>query len=226
MDEAPSGDAFADVLRRAQAGSPADLDVLYRRLVRPVAGYLRARGVAEVEDLTSDVFVAVLTGLGRFRGDEAQLRSWVLTIAHRRAVDHWRRSGRRAPTTELTDADGDLPTVPSAEEGALERIGGDEVARLLALLTVEQREVLALRIVADLTVEQVAQVVGRRPGAVKALQRRGLETIRARLAREAELRAGGEAAREPGAGRRGAPGRVAPAALRRGAPGPAAPGGA
>ena len=87
-------DDFDQVLARARAGSGDAFALLYEDLARPVAAYLRAKGVADVEDVTSEVFLAVFTGLGRFVGDQAQLRSWVFTIAHRRVVDGWRCGGR------------------------------------------------------------------------------------------------------------------------------------
>ena len=130
----------------------------------------------EVEDLTSEVFLAVFTGVGRFTGGREQFRSWVFTIAHRRLVDHWRSGSRTVPQAPY-EPDDDRST-ESAENQALRFLGEERALQLLALLTDDQREVLVLRIVADLTVEQVGEVVGKRPGAVKALQRRGLSTRR------------------------------------------------
>jgi len=173
-------DDFDDVLARARDGSGEAFTALYEDLVRPVAAYLRGRGTRDVEDLTSEVFLAVFTGLARFSGDQAQFRSWVFTIAHRRVVDAWRK-GARSPVEVGYEPDDDARTSPAAEAGALELLGHHEVAVLLAALTDDQREVLVLRIVADLTVEQVAVVLGKRPGAVKALQRRGLATVRRAL---------------------------------------------
>ncbi|GAA3810343.1 RNA polymerase sigma factor [Cellulomonas soli] len=176
-------DDFDPVLERARAGSGDAVGLIYEDLARPVAAYLRAKGVHEVEDVTSEVFLAVFTGLGRFTGDQVQFRSWVFTIAHRRVVDGWRRGGR-APAPVPYEPAEDTRTSPSAEAGALESVGTDRAMELLATLTDDQREVLVLRVVADLTVEDVAAVVGKRPGAVKALQRRGLATLRRQLVTE------------------------------------------
>ncbi|WP_024288131.1 RNA polymerase sigma factor [Cellulomonas sp. KRMCY2] len=176
-------DDFDRQLLRARAGSGDAFTALYRDLVRPVAAYLRSRGVREVEDVTSDVFLAVFTGLGRFEGGQDDFRAWVFTIAHRRAVDTWRRTGRQ-PNLEPFDPEDDVRTSPSAESHAMHALGAERVEALLAVLTIEQREVLVLRIIADLTVEQVAEVVGRRAGAVKALQRRGLARVKEALLAE------------------------------------------
>lgn len=174
-------EAFPQVLRAAQAGSGPAFEALWREWAGPVAAFLRARGVRDVDDVTSEVFLAVFTGVGRFTGDEARFRAWVFTIARRRVVDEYRARGRRVQEEELLDAHAAVRRVPSAEADALAVLGEEEVQRLLALLTDDQREVLLLRVVADLTVEQVAEVTGKRVGAVKALQRRGLDALRRHL---------------------------------------------
>jgi RNA polymerase sigma factor (sigma-70 family) len=168
---------FDPVLAAARRGSPEAFQALYTDLVRPVAAYLRGKGVGDVEDVTSEVFLAVFTGLERFTGGQAEFRSWVFTITHRRVVDHWRRASRTPGTEEYT-AEDDARTAPSAEDDALDELGSARVHELLAELTPDQRDVLLLRVVADLTVEQVAEVVGKPAGAVKALQRRGLAALR------------------------------------------------
>ncbi len=169
------------VLAAAREGSPDAFTAIYRELAGPVAAYLRAKGVRDVEDVTSEVFLALFTGIARFTGDEAGLRALVFTIAHRRVIDGWRRAGRQ-PEPVPYEADRDLRASRSAEAEAMDLEGEARTMALLGLLKVEQRDVLVLRIVADLTVEQVADVVGRSPGAVKALQRRGLATLRRILA--------------------------------------------
>lgn len=164
-------------LEPARRGDPAAFRTLYEALAGPVAAYVRARGVADVEDVTSEVFLAVFTGIHRFDGDAEDLRSWVFTIAHRRVVDEWRRRGR-APHVVPYEPDGDERATASAEQDTLTALGQRRVHALLATLSPDQRDVLLLRIVGDLTVEQVAAAVRKRPAAVKALQRRGLAALR------------------------------------------------
>ena len=166
-----------EVLEAARRGSGEAFGAIYAELAGPVAAFVRAKGVAEVEDLTSDIFLAVFRGMPRFEGDAVGFRSWVFTIAHRRVVDTWRAAGRR-PQAVPYEVQDDLRSAPSAEAGAMESVGRDEAMALLDRLTDEQREVIVLRIVADLSIEAVAEAVGRPPGAVKALQHRGLATLR------------------------------------------------
>lgn len=164
---------FDEVLAAARLGQPWALTTLYRRYAGPVAGYVRARTSAEPEDLVSEIFTSVFTGLTRFAGGEADFRGWLFTIAQRRVVDDLRRRSRQVPTTPY-EPDSDVRTVDSAETASLDRLGEQWVRDVLDRLAPDQRDVLLLRILGDLTVEQVAQVLGKSIGAVKQLQRRGL----------------------------------------------------
>src|SRR3712207_3623572 len=168
-----TGPAFDDVLAAAQAGAAWAFEVLYRDLSPAVTGYLRLHGAQDPDDLASETFLAVFRGLGGFRGDEDGLRSWVFTIAHRRLVDDRRRRSRRP---QVADDAGDLlPEAPGGdvEDDVLTRLGAEAVHRLCGGLPADQRSVLLLRVLADLTVEQVAAVMGRSVGSVKALQQIG-----------------------------------------------------
>lgn len=164
------------MLEAAQAGAEWAWSRLYNDIAGPVHGYLRSRGAAEPDDLVGEVFLQVARNLGTFRGDYVAFRSWIFTVAHHRVVDE-RRYRNRRPVDP-----GDVPEsalgVGNTEVEALERLTTGEIIALLATLTPEQRDVLLLRVVGDLRVDEVAAIVGRRPGAVKALQRRGLEKLR------------------------------------------------
>lgn len=184
MRGAPSArDGGDEDFEAARAGSAPALRALYERYAPAVAGYLRSRGAREPEDLTSEVFLGVLPRLSTFRGDEAAFRSFVFTVAHARLVDDLRRRSR-TPDAVPWSADDDGRTTASAEEGALESVGTQRVLRLLEQLVPDQRDVLLLRVVADLTVDQVADVLGKSSGAVKQLQRRGLIALRRLLEEE------------------------------------------
>jgi DNA-directed RNA polymerase specialized sigma24 family protein len=97
------GTPFPEVLSAAQAGAPWALEVLYRDLAPAVTGYLRLHGALEPDDLASETFIGVFTGLPKFEGDESALRGWVFTVAHRRLIDDWRRRGRRPVLAEGGD---------------------------------------------------------------------------------------------------------------------------
>jgi len=174
---------LADVdvgLGRAKRGEADSFRAIYDDLARTVAGYLRSRGGQDVEDLTSEVFLGVFVGLPGFTGGQADFRSWVFTIAHRKLVDQWRQVGRR-PVQVALDVELDARPVSSAEQQALASLGDERLQRALGELSEDQRDVLLLRIVADLSIEQTAAVLDRSQGAVKQLQRRGLLALRRAL---------------------------------------------
>jgi RNA polymerase sigma factor (sigma-70 family) len=182
------GGQFDAVLAAARDGAPWALERIFTALAPVVTGYLRVQGSAEPEDLASEVFVAVLRNLRDFEGHETGFRSWVFTIAHRRLLDERRRQARRPPPEHLTDpADALAPELAAADdvEDAIERsLGAERVRALCERLVPGQRDVLLLRLLGDLSIEQVAGTLGKTTGAVKALQRRGLLAIGRLLERE------------------------------------------
>jgi RNA polymerase sigma-70 factor (ECF subfamily) len=173
-------DDLAAVLAAARAGDGPAFSELWRRYSGQVAGYLRAHGVHAVDDVTSEVFLAVFRGIRRFDGDGKAFRAWLFTIAHHRAVDEVRRAAR-AVTIHPYDVDTDPRSVLSAEDSALEAVSEQEIRALLTVLTPEQRDVLLLRFAADLAVEQCAAVMSRSTDAVKKLQRRAIARLRREL---------------------------------------------
>lgn len=174
---------FETVLAAAQGGAPWAFERIFTALSPVVTGYLRAQGAAEPDDLTSEVFVAVLRNVHRFAGDEAGFRSWVFTIAHRRLLDERRGLARRPTAVALSDGH-DLPG-PDDVEDAVDRALRDEWVRAMCdRLAPDQRDVLLLRLVGQLKVDEIAGLLGKSPEAVKALQRRGFRAIGRILERE------------------------------------------
>jgi RNA polymerase sigma factor (sigma-70 family) len=172
---------FSQVLARAQDGSPPACQWIYESLAGRVAGYLRVHGSHEPDDLTSEVFLRVFDHLRDFEGEEASFRSWVFTIAHRLLIDEHRRRSRRPETVELSTPVSDAVAGGDAESDAVTAIEHQRTIEVLADLAPDQREVLTLRIVGDLTVDQIAEVIGKSRGAVKSLQHRGVAALRRRL---------------------------------------------
>jgi RNA polymerase sigma-70 factor (ECF subfamily) len=167
----------SDLVVAARAGQAWALTEIWQRHAPAVTGYLRGRGATEPEDTTSDVFLAVFERLHGFHGDDDALRSFVFTVAHHKMVDDLRRRNRRGESAAY-DPGTDPRVEASAETMALEAIGDQRVDELLLMLSPDQREVLLLRVVADLSLEQTATVLGKRVGAVKALQHRALAALR------------------------------------------------
>ncbi|MDZ7674089.1 MAG: RNA polymerase sigma factor [Acidimicrobiales bacterium] len=178
---------FSEWVACAQQGDPAGFDSLVRALERPLAGFVRARGAADPEGLVNEVLVRVFSGIAGFDGNAPQFRAWVFRIARNLLVDERRRDGRR-PHVVATAPDM-LPepifSQPAFSEPTPDRLDESErVEAILAQVTSEQREVLLLRVVAELSVEETAEVLDCRPGAVRALQHRGLKRLRQEFARK------------------------------------------
>ena len=176
------GEAFDPLLDAARAGEGWAFERLFEWLARPVAAYLRGNGLEDPDGTANDVFLRAFSGLDRFSGSEERFRSWVFTIAHHLVIDERRRRARRpvqAPLDQAPEA-----TSPDAAEHVLAAFGDERVARLLADLAPDQRDVVLLRIVADLSLEDTATALGKRVGAVKALQHRAMRNLRSRLEAE------------------------------------------
>ena len=174
---------FDAVLAAAQRGDSRAVGELYSTLSPVVVGYLRLQGSHEPEDLTSEVFVGVLRNLASFRGDEAGFRSWLFTIAHRRLLDERRRLVRRPPPEPL-DVAAAVLAPDDVEADAGRSVADARVREVCAELAPDQRDVLLLRLLGGLTLEECATTLGKTLGAVKALQRRGFASIVRRLEQE------------------------------------------
>lgn len=178
------GTSFDSVLQAARVGAEWAWTQLYRDLSPAVLRYLRAHGASEPEDLLGEVFVQVVTKVSAFEGSETEFRAWVFTIARNQTIDAWRRAGRR-PVDYVPMELLEVGESQSAEADALRRLAYRRVSATLAELSPEQRDVIFLRIIAGLSIEQVARMLGKKPGAIKALQSRGLAAIRRNISREA-----------------------------------------
>jgi RNA polymerase sigma-70 factor (ECF subfamily) len=169
----PRDHDFETRLRAAKNGAEWAWGAIYRDLAGTVSGYLANRGAAEPEDLTSETFLQVARNISSFDGDESAFRSWVFVIAHRRLIDSRRARARRPETITLPDPTGG-GVGGDVEVEALNRLTTDELQSAFEKLSESQSDVLSLRIIGQLTLEETASVLGKRVGAVKAAQRRGL----------------------------------------------------
>jgi RNA polymerase sigma factor (sigma-70 family) len=174
---------FEAVLVAAQGGDVGALSELFTTLSPVVAGYLRLQGSQEPDDLTSEVFVGVLRNIGTFTGDEAKFRAWLFTIAHRRLLDERRRLVRRPPPEPL-EPYAALRAADDVEAEAGRRVSDDRVWAICRDLSPDQRDVLLMRLLGGLTLEECAATLGKTLGAVKALQRRGFAAVARRLEQE------------------------------------------
>lgn len=157
---------------------------IYEALAPALLAYLAGKGCEDPEALTQDVFLTVFGKLDTLTGGVRGLRTFAFSVAHARMVDDTRRRERQPVLTQFHPHT-DSRVSASAEEAALG--SGSGVSALLAGLSPRQQEVLLLRIVADLSIEETARIMGSTAGAVKQLQSRALKALRDRLEQEEVL---------------------------------------
>jgi RNA polymerase sigma-70 factor, ECF subfamily len=177
-------DAFAARMDAARAGDRDAIADLWRtehpRLVRVLRGLV---GDA-AEDVASQTWLELMGMLGRFEGDERGFRALLFTIARRRVADH-HRSLRRKPAVPMAPIDlaTATPVHRTASRDVDADIEGDEaVALIRAMLPAHQAEIVLLRVVGDLSVDDVSRIVDRSPGAVRVQQHRALKRLADRMA--------------------------------------------
>jgi RNA polymerase sigma-70 factor (ECF subfamily) len=174
-------DISDEVVDAAISGDPHAFRQVYDALAGQVLGYLTSRGVEDPEGLTSEVFLAVLPRLPELTGGSGGLRTLVFSVAHARAVDDARRRARR-PGNLPYEPEHDERRAESAEHTAVRTLEAERALALMHELNEDQRTVIALRIVGDLTLEQTSAVTGKTVASVKQLQRRGLLRLRELMA--------------------------------------------
>jgi RNA polymerase sigma-70 factor (ECF subfamily) len=167
-------------IERAQAGDREALGALWRSHQHLLLRYFRGRGSTQPEDLASQVWIDVAASLHRFSGDGDAFRRWLFTIARRRQIDAGRK---RSTRREDLAADPVVDRADDSSARAFDEVGGlDRALALVRLLPPDMAEAVLLRVVADLAVDEVAQVMGRREGHVRVLVHRGLRKLAEELA--------------------------------------------
>jgi RNA polymerase sigma-70 factor (ECF subfamily) len=170
--------AFDEVLAAAREGEGWALSQLYRAVYPRFVGYVRAIASADAEDVAADAWLDVARGLHRFEGGEQAFRAWAFTIARRRLLDLRRSRARRrtdpVDPVELVVAGG----AGDVEEEALASLGTGWAIRLItSSLSPDQAEVVILRVIGELGVDEVAAIMGKRPGTIRVLQHRALRRL-------------------------------------------------
>ncbi len=167
----------------AVRGDEAAFARLWRDHQPPLLRYLRVVTGDNPDDVASEVWLEVARGLERFRGDEGDFRAWLFTLARRRVIDVRRYHARRPVVLSGDPGELDRRAGDDTAATALENMATDAALELIATLPREQAEIIVLRVIACLDVAQVAELIGKKPGAVRVAAHRGLRTLAARLSR-------------------------------------------
>jgi len=175
-----SRDELASLVTGARAGRRDEWETLYRRALPRLLNYARRRLPSDehARDAAAETMVRAVASLDRFADEGGGFDAWLYGILRHVVLDAQRRLWREAPVA-APETKGDEPT---AVDVVIERDDAAQLRAAFSLLSADDQEILELRIVAGLSSEAVAEVVGRRPGAVRMAQTRALARLRGLLA--------------------------------------------
>src|SRR6185503_16282807 len=161
-----SSQELGRLVQRAQQGHRDALEELYLLHFDRIYSYLHMSvgNRHDAEDLTTQVFVKMLESIGKFRWRSAPFSAWLFRIAHNLAMDHFRANKRWQPEENVPEPRGSEE--PSAEVGALQRIGEQSLLEMIEGLSHEQQQVLTLKFVFNFANGEVATILGKTEGAV------------------------------------------------------------
>lgn len=147
----------------------AYIDRIYRFI------FFRVGNEQLAEDLTSQVFLKAWENLGRYEIRGLSFGAWLFRISRNLVIDHYRTKKVHEPYED----DGDIELNPALTVDGLieEKLDAEWLRSMLQELTVDQRTVLTLKFIEGLSTHEIAEVMGKREGAVRALQLRGLQAL-------------------------------------------------
>lgn len=168
---------------------PRAFEALYRKYVAQVYSFAlyELRDQHAVEDVTAQVFLRALSGLGGFREQaeppDSSFRTWLFQIA-RNALSNERRRTRRHPATTL-EAAAELTAADDVAGAAVERLELGRAMATIERLPTERRRALVLRFVNEMSTAEISQILGRSEGATRVLIHRSLQAVARDLGRSA-----------------------------------------
>jgi RNA polymerase sigma-70 factor (ECF subfamily) len=171
----------AALVEQARSGSAQAFALIYDRYVDGVYRYLlyRVGDRATAEDLTSECFLRALRRIGDFQWTGRDIGAWLITIARNLVTDHFKSSRFRLEVsteqilgaTDRRDEGGDIAEI------MVRRAEAEVLYGALGQLRQDQREVVFLRFIQGMSVGEVARVLGKSDGAIKALQYRAMQSL-------------------------------------------------
>lgn len=171
------------LIDQARAGDADAFSALYRVNVQAIYRYIyhRVSDTQLAEDLTGDVFIRALKGIGTYTDQGRPLVAWLYRIAHARVVDHYRKTDRRPVETDVSVEP--LSITPNMDGDLVRKHAAKTLQVAIATLTEEQQQVIIYRFIEGYRIDRVAELMGKKPNAIKALQHRALRSLARHLER-------------------------------------------
>jgi RNA polymerase sigma-70 factor, ECF subfamily len=164
------------VLARARSGDEAGFLELWRTLQPRLLRYLHVVGCDDPEDVASETWLQVVRDLHKFTGDQEDFRRWLFAVGRNRAIDAARARARHRVNPVADGFDG-LADGQTVEDQVLDGMSVRQAVAMLAGLSPDQAEAVALRVIAGLETTTVASILGKSPGAVRVALHRGLRAL-------------------------------------------------
>jgi len=170
------------VVQRAKQNDPNAFAELYEEYFDKIYRYIAIKigDKAEAEDMTQQVFLKALQSISTFKWKGFPFSAWLYRIAHNQVVDYIRKNKKR-PDTLFDEMQVSDRTGVSPEMMAERNIDIEQVMSATRQLTESQREVISLRFTSELPTAEVAKIMGKSQGAVKALQHSAIVALRKAL---------------------------------------------
>jgi RNA polymerase sigma-70 factor, ECF subfamily len=166
------------LLARARSGDEAGFLELWRALQPRLLRYLHVLGCDDPDDVAGETWLHVVRDLHTFAGGDEDFRRWLFTVARHRAIDAARARVRR-PVSSMADGLDGLADGQLVEDEVLDGMSVKQALGMLAGLSQDQAEAVALRVIAGLDTPAVASILGKSPGAVRVALHRGLRALAA-----------------------------------------------
>ena len=170
------------LLERAQRGDAEALDELFRREWQPIFGlaYTALRDRNDAQDVTQEAFLHALRRLDQFQQRGVPFHAFVATIARNLIRDRWRQT---VPAS-ISIHDVDLIGLEATDTTVITRDEQTYLRRVLATLPIDYQTVIRLRILEERPTDEVAELMGRSPGAIRVLQHRAVVALRDQFDKE------------------------------------------
>ena len=167
-----------DILTQAKAGDSEAFALLYKEYYVPIYRFihLRIKNKEQTEDLTQDVFLKIYKTIGSIDPTVTSPIGYFYTIARNTLIDYWRKKSTGTTSDDELMA-GLADETPDAMEMASLKEKSSILYECLEELTEEQREVISLRFIQELSTAEVAEQLGKKETAVRQMQVRGLRTL-------------------------------------------------
>lgn len=183
MDKFDGNEDFMELVERAQRGDGSAFGKIYQSFFTPVFRYvyLRVKSRAQAEDLAQTVFLKAFQSLANFKERGRPILAYLFTIARNSIIDHWRKEQR----IDNEDPEETFKKIPDLEISLAEKLDHKSTIALvkhaMERLTPDQKEIVNLKFIAELSNKEISKIMGKSEEAVRQLQCRALKALRQNL---------------------------------------------